>query len=128
VHFGDVDMGAKPDFAKSWRIVSKGKNFEDFPQRCLIKIGVSFDAVSIATPAFSHFLPQCVPCPLVNMSMSRRSQWLGLSRSRLMMGCCQKISKPATQIGKSGPSEANYFQFKAWKDAESSRCNRNDRP
>jgi predicted dehydrogenase len=111
----DVDMGA-PHTQKMMAKYPNAKRFQDFRQ-LLDKAGKEFDAVTIATPDFSHF-PIVMACMqagkhvYVEKPMSRTFQ-----EAELMTQMALKNPKLVTQVGNQGHSEANYFQFKAWKEA-----------
>lgn len=111
----DVDMGAehtKNALAK----FPNAKRFQDF-REMFDKMGNEIEAVAIATPDFAHF-------PAVMMSMAEGKHVYvekPLSRtfleSELMLKAAGKYPHVVTQMGNQGHSDANYFQFKAWKEA-----------
>lgn len=111
----DVDMGA-PHTAKMMAKYPKAKRYKDFRQM-LDKSGKEFDAVTIAIPDFAHF-PVVMACMqagkhvYVEKPMSRTFQ-----EAELMTQMAIKNPKLVTQVGNQGHSEANYFQFKTWKEA-----------
>ncbi|MES2462224.1 MAG: Gfo/Idh/MocA family oxidoreductase [Armatimonadota bacterium] len=110
----DVDMGAKhtQDILKMFPDVPR---FQDFRQM-FDKMGKSIDAVSVATPDFSHF-----PIAMLAMSQGKHvycEKPMGQSFRQIeLMMQAEKKYKVAAQMGNQGHSEANYFQFKAWKEA-----------
>jgi predicted dehydrogenase len=111
----DVDMGAKQTL-EVMNMFPKAKKFQDF-RKMFDEIGSEFEAVSIATPDFSHF-------PVTMMAMSEgKHVYVEKPMARtfqevdLMMAAAKKYPKLVTQMGNQGHSEGNYFQFKAWKDA-----------
>ncbi|MDD4776696.1 MAG: Gfo/Idh/MocA family oxidoreductase [Fermentimonas sp.] len=111
----DVDMGAE----HTKRALAKfpnAKRFKDF-REMFDKMGNEIEAVAIATPDFAHF-------PAVMMSMAEGKHVYvekPLSRtfheSELLIQAAKKYPEVVTQMGNQGHSEANYFQFKAWKEA-----------
>ncbi len=111
----DVDMGAKQTL-EVMEMFPKAKKFQDF-RKMFDSAGKEFDAVSIATPDFSHF-PVTMRAlaegkhVYVEKPMARTFQEV-----ELMMAAAKKYPKLATQMGNQGHSEGNYFQFKAWKEA-----------
>ncbi len=111
----DVDMGA-PHTTKIMNKFPKAKRYQDFRQ-LLDKSGKEFDAVTIATPDFSHF-PIVMACMqagkhvYVEKPMSRT-----FNEAELMMKMARKNPKLVTQVGNQGHSEGNYFQFKTWIEA-----------
>jgi len=111
----DVDMGAKQTL-EVMNMFPKAKKYQDF-RKMFDEIGGEFDAVSIATPDFSHF-PVTMRAlsagkhVYVEKPMARTFQEVDL-----MMAAAKKYPQLATQMGNQGHSEGNYFQFKAWQDA-----------
>ena len=81
------------------------------------KMGNEIDAVAIATPDFSHF-----PATMLAINMGKHV-YLEKPMARtfheveLMIQAAKKHPNVVTQMGNQGHSEANYFQFKAWKEA-----------
>lgn len=110
----DTEMGSKPT-ERTLKNFPKVPHFQDF--RVLFdKMGKDFDAVSIATPDFSHF-----PIAMLAMSMGKhvyveKPMAHSFLQIELMMAA-EKKYKVACQMGNQGHSEANYFQFKTWVDA-----------
>jgi Predicted dehydrogenases and related proteins len=110
----DTDMGAKHT-QEIMGMFPNAPRFQDFRQM-FDKMGKEIDAVSVATPDFSHF-----PIAMLAMSQGKHvycEKPMGQSclQIELMMRAADKY-KVATQMGNQGHSEANYFQFKAWTDA-----------
>ncbi len=111
----DVDMGAKQTL-EVMNMFPNAKKFQDF-RKMFDEIGSEFEAVSIATPDFSHFPVTMLAMAegkhvYVEKPMARTFQEVDL-----MMAGAKKYPKQVTQMGNQGHSEGNYFQFKAWKDA-----------
>lgn len=111
----DVDMGAKQTL-EVMNMFPQAKQYKDF-RKMFDEIGSEFDAVSIATPDFSHF-------PVTMMAMAEgKHVYVEKPMARtfqevdLMMAAAKKYPNLVTQMGNQGHSEGNYFQFKAWKDA-----------
>lgn len=111
----DVDLGAEHT-KKALAMYPSAKRFKDF-REMYDKIGNEFEAVAIATPDFAHF-------PAVMMSMAEGKHVYvekPLTRtfleSELLLKAAAKYPNVVTQMGNQGHSEANYFQFKAWKEA-----------
>lgn len=110
----DTDMGAKHTL-KTLEKFPKVPRFQDF-RKLFEKMGKEFDAVSVATPDFSHF-----PICMLAMSQGKhvyveKPMAHSFRQMELMMAAEQKY-KVACQMGNQGHSDANYFQFKAWVDA-----------
>ena len=110
----DVDMGAPhtQDIMKKFPDVPR---FQDF-REMFDKMGDKIEAISVATPDFSHF-----PITMLAMSLGKhvyveKPMARTFEEVELMIKGAEKY-KVATQMGNQGHSEANYFQFKAWKEA-----------
>lgn len=111
----DVDMGA-PQTTKVLDMFPNVPRFQDF-RKLFDKMGKDFDAVAIGVPDHSHFPITMLALSegkhvFVEKPMARTFQEI-----ELMMGAAQKRPNLVTQMGNQGHSEANYFQFKAWKEA-----------
>lgn len=110
----DTDMGAEHTLG----ILKEHPNaprFQDFRKMFDIMEG-QIDAVCIGTPDFSHF-----PATMLSMSLGKhvyveKPMAHTFNEVELMMRGAKKYGV-VTQMGNQGHSEANYFQFKAWKDA-----------
>ena len=94
----------------------QAKVFTDF-RKMFDQMGNEFEAVVVETPDFSHFA--CVMLALnqgkhvyVEKPMART-----FYECQLMMDAARRNPQLVTQGGNQGHSEANYFQFKAWKEA-----------
>jgi predicted dehydrogenase len=110
----DTDMGA-PHTQKILKQFPNVPRFQDFRQM-FDKMGKDIDAVSVATPDFSHF-----PVTMLAMSLGKhvyceKPMAHSFRQIELMMAA-EKKYKVAAQMGNQGHSEANYFQFKAWVEA-----------
>lgn len=110
----DVDMGAPHTEAilKQFPSVPRFQNFREM----FDKMGNQIDAVSIGVPDFSHF-----PITMLAMSLGKhvyveKPMGRTFNEVELMMKGAKKY-KVVNQMGNQGHSEANYFQFKAWKEA-----------
>jgi predicted dehydrogenase len=111
----DVDMGAEHT-KKALAKYPNAKQFRDF-REMFDKIGSEIEAVAIATPDFAHF-------PAVMMSMAEgkhvyveKPLTRTFHETELLIKAAKKYPNIVTQMGNQGHSEANYFQFKAWKEA-----------
>ncbi len=110
----DTDMGA----AHTLEIINKFPDvprFQDF-RKMFDKMSADIDAVCIGTPDFSHF-----PATMLSMSLGKhvyveKPMAHTFNEVELMMHAAKKY-EVVTQMGNQGHSEANYFQFKAWKEA-----------
>jgi predicted dehydrogenase len=111
----DVDLGAQHTQAILTKF-PKAKQFKDF-RTMFDKMGNEIDAVSAGIPDFAHF-----PVAMLAMSLGKhiyveKPMARTFYEGSLMIKAAQKYKKVVTQVGNQGHSEANYFQFKAWKDA-----------
>ncbi len=111
----DIDMGA-PHTQKNIDKFPAAKRFQDF-REMFDKAGNEIEAVSVGVPDFSHF-----PITMMAMGLGKhvyveKPMARTFYEIELMMAAAKKYNKVVTQMGNQGHSEANYFQFKAWKDA-----------
>ena len=110
----DTDMGAN----QTLEIMNKFPDvprFQDF-RKMFDKMSNQIDAVCIAIPDFSHF-----PATMLAMSLGKhvyveKPMAHTFNEIELMMKAAKR-SGVVTQMGNQGHSEANYFQFKVWKEA-----------
>ena len=110
----DTDMGA-PHTTEVMGMFPDVPRFQDF-RSMFDKMSNEIDAVSIAIPDHSHF-----PATMLAMSLGKnvyveKPMAHTFNEVELMMRAANKYGV-VTQMGNQGHSEANYFQFKAWKDA-----------
>jgi len=110
----DVDMGAEHT-QRILDLFPDVPRFQDF-REMFDKMGDKIEAVSVGTPDFSHF-----PISMLAMSLGKhvyveKPMARTFNEVELMMQAAKKYNV-ATQMGNQGHSEANYFQFKAWKEA-----------
>ena len=111
----DVDLGAEHT-QKVLSMYPNAKRFKDF-RKMFDEAGNTFDAVAIATPDFSHF-----PISMLALSEGKhvyveKPLARTFHEAELLMQAAKNRPTQATQVGNQGHSDANYFQFKAWKDA-----------
>ncbi len=110
----DTDLGA-PHTLESLNEYPDVKAFQDF-RKMFDVMGDEIDAVCVGTPDFSHF-----PITILAMSLGKhvyveKPLTRTFYESELLMEA-EKKYRVVTQMGNQGHSGANYFQFKAWKDA-----------
>ena len=110
----DINMGA-PHTVKKMEQFPDAPRYQDFRQM-FAEMGDKIDAVSIGTPDHSHF-----PIAMLAMSLGinvfvEKPMAHSFYECELMMEAEKKYGV-VTQMGNQGHSEANYFQFKAWKEA-----------
>ncbi|MDR0510947.1 MAG: Gfo/Idh/MocA family oxidoreductase [Rikenellaceae bacterium] len=110
----DVDLKAK----HTQEIIAMfpgAPQFSDF-RKMFDKMGGQIDAAMVATPDHSHF-PICIEAMRRGIHVYVEKP---LARTFLeceLLMAAEKKYGVVTQMGNQGHSEANYFQFKAWKDA-----------
>lgn len=110
----DTDMGA-PHTLEIMKKFPDAKRFQDF-RVMYDKMGKQIDAVCIGTPDHSHF-----PATMLSMSLGKhvyveKPMAHTFNEVEIMMRGAKRYGV-VTQMGNQGHSEANYFQFKAWKEA-----------
>lgn len=110
----DTDMGADHTLDIINRFPD-APHFQDF-RVMFDKMGKEIDAVCIGTPDHSHF-----PITMLAMSLGKhvfveKPMAHTFEEVELMMRGAKKYGV-VTQMGNQGHSQANYFQFKTWKDA-----------
>ena len=114
VAFCDTDMGAP----HTEGILKKHPNvprFQDF-RVMLEKMDKDIDAVCIGTPDFAHFAIAMLAMSMGKHVYVEKPMAHTFQEVDLMMAAEKKYNV-AAQMGNQGHSDANYFQFKAWKDA-----------
>lgn len=111
----DVDMGAKHT-QKVMNMYPKAKRFRNF-RDMFEQYSSHFEAVCAAVPDHMHF-------PVAMMALNygkhiylEKPMCRTFHEAELMMANARRHPEVVTQVGNQGHSEANYFQFKAWKDA-----------
>jgi predicted dehydrogenase len=111
----DVDMEA-PHTQETLKQFPNVPRFKDFRQM-FDKMGNQIEAVSIGTPDFSHFPITMMAIGLGKHVYVEKPMARTFNEVELMMKAAAKNPKVVTQMGNQGHSDANYFQFKAWKEA-----------
>ncbi|WP_333864523.1 Gfo/Idh/MocA family protein [Sphingobacterium sp.] len=111
----DVDLGAKHT-QEILGMFPDAPKFKDF-RVMFDKMGNQIDAVSVGTPDFSHFAITMLALDLGKHVYVEKPMARTFLEVELMANKARKNPKLATQMGNQGHSEANYFQFKAWKEA-----------
>ena len=110
----DVDMGAKQtrEVEAMFPGVPKYKDFRKLFDEMSRKI----DAVAVCTPDHSHF-PICMAAMREGIHVYVEKPMARTFHECEMLMQAEKKYGVVTQMGNQGHSEANYFQFKAWKEA-----------
>lgn len=110
----DVDMGA-PHTTKIMKQFPDAPRFQDF-RKMFDKMGNQIDAVCIGVPDHSHFHITMLAMSLGKHVYVEKPLARTFNECELLMKAAKKYGV-VTQMGNQGHSEANYFQFKAWKEA-----------
>ena len=114
VAFCDIDMGA-PHTREVLEKYPDVPRYQDF-RKMFKEMGKKIEAIYVATPDHSHF-----PITILAMSLGI-NVYVEKPLAHTFYECellmeAQKKYGVVTQMGNQGHSEANYFQFKAWKEA-----------
>ena len=115
VAFCDVDMGA-PQTLEVLNKFPDVPRFQDF-RKMFDKMGNQIEAVTVGVPDHSHFPITMTALGLGKHVYVEKPMARTFHEVELMMMAARKHSNLVTQMGNQGHSEANYFQFKAWKEA-----------
>lgn len=111
----DVDMGAAHtlEILKMFPDVPRFKDFRTM----FDKMHRQIDAISIGVPDHSHFPISMQAMALGKHVYVEKPLARTFNECELLMKAAKKYKNVVTQMGNQGHSEANYFQFKAWKEA-----------
>ena len=111
----DVDMGA-PHTLKIMNEYPNVPRYKDF-RKMFDEMASKIDAVMVATPDFSHF-PICMRAIQEGIHVyCEKPLTRTFHETELLIQAALAHPNVVTQMGNQGHSEANYFQFKAWKEA-----------
>lgn len=110
----DTEIG-NPRTAKTLAAFPNVPRFRDF-REMFDKVGNTFDAVSIATPDFSHFPVAMHAMALGKHVYCEKPMGQSFRQIQLMMDAATKY-KVVTQMANQGHSGPGYFQFDAWTRA-----------
>ncbi|MDR2086523.1 MAG: Gfo/Idh/MocA family oxidoreductase [Dysgonamonadaceae bacterium] len=111
----DVDLGA-PHTQAILNQFPGAKQFKDF-RLMFDKMGNEIDAVVAAIPDHAHFPVCMLSIALGKHIYVEKPMARTFYEAELMIEAAKQHKKVVTQVGNQGHSEANYFQFKAWKEA-----------
>src|SRR5690606_29296935 len=92
------------------------RRYQDF-RKMFDEMSSQIDAVSIGTPDFAHFAITMTAMDLGKHVYVEKPLAHTFNEVELLMAKADKSPNVVTQMGNQGHSEANYFQFKTWKDA-----------
>lgn len=111
----DVDLDGK----QTQKVLAKypnAKRFRDF-REMFEKYGNQFEAVVAAVPDHMHFPVAMMALDYGKHIYLEKPMTRTFIEAELLMQKARKNPNVVTQVGNQGHSEANYFQFKAWKEA-----------
>jgi len=111
----DVDL-KRADCQETIAKFPKAKLFTDF-RKLFTEYGKEFEAVSVAIPDFAHFAVCMLAISEGKHVYVEKPMARTFTECELLMDIARRHPEVVTQVGNQGHSEANYFQFKAWKDA-----------
>ncbi len=111
----DIDMGAKHT-QKVMNMYPNARRFRDF-REMFEKASGDFEAVCASVPDHMHFPVAMLALAHGKHVYLEKPMCRTFLEGEKMMEMARRHPELATQVGNQGHSEANYFQFKAWKDA-----------
>lgn len=111
----DVDMGA-PHTQKVMAKYPKAKRYKDF-RKMFDEMAGQIDAVLVAIPDFAHFAVAMRAIKEGIHVYCEKPLTRTFHENELLLQAAKAHPEVVTQMGNQGHSEANYFQFKAWKEA-----------
>ena len=111
----DIDMGAKHT-QKVMNMYPNARRFRDF-REMFEKASGEFEAVCASVPDHMHFPVAMLALANGKHVYLEKPMCRTFLEAEKMMEMARRHPELATQVGNQGHSEANYFQFKAWKDA-----------
>jgi predicted dehydrogenase len=111
----DVDLGA-PHTQAILGKYPNARQFKDF-REMFDKMGNEIEAVAAAVPDHAHFPVAMLSIALGKHIYLEKPMARTFYEAELLMEAAKKHKNVVTQVGNQGHSEANYFQFKAWKEA-----------
>lgn len=111
----DIDMGAKHT-QKVMNMYPKARRFRDF-REMFEKASGDFEAVCASVPDHMHYPVAMLALANGKHVYLEKPMCRTFLEAEKMMEMARRHPELATQVGNQGHSEANYFQFKAWKEA-----------
>jgi predicted dehydrogenase len=111
----DVDLQGAHTQA-SQQAHPSARTFTDF-RRMFDQMADQIDAVLIATPDHSHFAATMLAMSLGKHVYVEKPLAHTFGQTERLIRMAAKHPNLATQMGNQGHSGANYFQFKAWREA-----------
>ncbi len=111
----DVDLQGK-QCQKVLAMYPNAKRYTDF-RKLFEEYSNKFDAVAVSVPDFAHFFVCMMAMKYGKHVYCEKPLARTFHEIEVLMEMAKRHPEIATQVGNQGHSEANYFQFKAWKDA-----------
>ncbi len=111
----DVDIQGK-QCQKALSMYPNAKRFTDF-RKLFDEYADHFDAVAASVPDHIHFFVAMMALKHGKHIYLEKPMVRTFQEAELLMEMARRNPKLATQVGNQGHSDANYFQFKAWKEA-----------
>ena len=111
----DVDLDGK-QCQKVLNMYPNAKRFRDF-RKLFEEYADHFDAVAASVPDHIHFFVAMMALKYKKHIYLEKPMIRTFQEAELLMEMARRNPNVATQVGNQGHSEANYFQFKAWKEA-----------
>ena len=111
----DVNMG-DPQTEEVISMFPGAKRFRDM-REMYATAAADFDAVVLSIPDHTHFTSVMMALNEGKHVYVEKPMCRTFLEGELMIEAARKHPELVTQVGNQGHSEANYFQFKAWKEA-----------
>ena len=111
----DVDLQGK-QCQKALSMYPDAKRFTDF-RKLFEEYADHFDAVAASVPDHIHFFVAMMALKYGKHIYLEKPMIRTFQEAELLIEMAKRHPEIATQVGNQGHSEANYFQFKAWKEA-----------
>jgi predicted dehydrogenase len=111
----DVDLQGK-QCQKVLEMYPNAKRFTDF-RKLFEEYGDHFEAVAASVPDHIHFFVAMMALKYKKHIYLEKPMIRTFQEAELLIEMAKRNPQLATQVGNQGHSDANYFQFKAWKEA-----------
>ena len=98
------------------QVALKARGFTNF-RRMFDEMADEIDAVLIATPDHSHFAATMLAISLGKHVYVEKPLAHTFGQCERLIAMAERHPQVVTQMGNQGHSGANYFQFKAWREA-----------
>ena len=111
----DVDLQGK-QCQKALKMYPNAKRFTDF-RKLFDEYSEHFDAVAVSVPDHTHFVVCMAAMKHGKHVYCEKPLIRTFQEGEILIEMANRHPEIVTQVGNQGHSEANYFQFKAWKEA-----------